>query len=686
MATCVLCFERCKNGQSYKIFSETGLRLNICKTINKHFWLALNSVTGSSEEICNQCWECVNTFNVFYQRVYHVHQERREFKDVPIEFCVETVAASNPLALATELDALDEAFFATDNVKVEVNELEPLPKLEILEEPAPQPTKGTKRATAAAAETPAAAKRRIKREKVTLPSDSDGDIPLAEFLDIKHNGKAEQKETPTQGRQLRRSARRGRPPKKPRTPSPESPPPATEASLKKELHSDDDLDDDMDDRDDDREFVPAEAVLGTDDSESSSESSDGGGSGDSLPDFVPEERYAEIPKRVVVKPKKYRKRPKPLVPPVRMSREEIERRKEEQNKFDEIICDFFKKLQCHICNELVHNFGDMRRHQRMSHNMESGFISCCGRKFHMRRGLAEHVLVHKNPDHFTCKQCNRAFLDSRSLEAHELTHTDPKEKEKRTYTCDKCPKIFTTKAAAEYHNASKHVDKSDFKYTCPECNKKVPTERKLKQHLRYMHDPEKAIICDKCGKTLRSRANLKKHNELEHSDKPRPKPEPVQCEICGTWLRHASGLKQHMSTVHEPPGNHRCHICDKTSVNARALKRHIYHNHQCERKFRCTMCEKAFKRPQDLREHTSTHTGEVLYTCPNCPQTFFSNANMYKHRQRLHRAEWEADRKKPLPPNIMQQSSNKKRQSTTNATPGALFAQVVEAAASSNKQ
>ncbi|KAH8372237.1 hypothetical protein KR093_010711 [Drosophila rubida] len=681
MAACVLCFERCKIGQSYKIFSEEGLRLNIYKTINKHFWLELNIATGISEEICKQCWECVNSFNAFYQRVYLVHQERRELKDVPIEFCVATEAAANPLALGTELDALDEEFFATGSIKVEVNELEPLPKLEVLEQPATEETKAIKRA--AAADTPTTAKRRIKREQQTLFSDSDGDIPLAEFLDIKQNGKAVHAETPAKGRQLRRSTRgRGRPPKNPKTP-PESPP----ASLKKEVDSDDELDN----LDNDMEFVPAEAVLGTDDSESSSESSDSD-TGDSLPDFVPEERFAEIPKRVVVKPKKYRKRPKPLVPPVRMSREEIEKRKAQQTEFDEIIFDFFKKLPCHICNVLVRNFGDMRRHQRMSHHMESGFISCCGRKFHMRRALAEHVLVHKNPEHFMCTQCSRVFQDSKSLETHELTHTNPKTdtKEKRTYQCDKCPKFFTTKAAVEYHNASKHVPKSDFKYTCPECNKKVPTERKLKEHLRYMHDPETAIICDKCGKTLRSQANLKKHHELEHSDTPRPKPDPVQCEICGTWLRHMSGLKQHMSTVHEPPGEeHRCHICNKKSTNSRALKRHIYHNHQCERKFRCTMCEKAFKRPQDLREHTSTHTGEVLYTCPNCPQTFFSNANMYKHRQRLHRAEWEADRKKPLPPNIMQQavgatSAMKKRQST-NAGPG-LFTQTDEAAASSNKQ
>uniref|UniRef100_A0A1B0B5X5 C2H2-type domain-containing protein n=1 Tax=Glossina palpalis gambiensis TaxID=67801 RepID=A0A1B0B5X5_9MUSC len=111
-----------------------------------------------------------------------------------------------------------------------------------------------------------------------------------------------------------------------------------------------------------------------------------------------------------------------------------------------------------------------------------------------------------------------------------------------------------------------------------------------------------------------------------------------------------------MYDVNDTNIEHRCHICNKTSSIASALRTHIYHNHECARKFKCTLCEKAFKRAQDLREHTSVHTGEVLYTCPDCPMTFFSNANMYKHRQRLNRAEWEADRKKPIPPNIMGQA------------------------------
>lgn len=48
-----------------------------------------------------------------------------------------------------------------------------------------------------------------------------------------------------------------------------------------------------------------------------------------------------------------------------------------------------------------------------------------------------------------------------------------------------------------------------------------------------------------------------------------------------------------------------------------------------------------------LQEHTATHTGEPLYACANCGQTFKSKANMFHHRRRFHRPEWTADRTKP---------------------------------------
>lgn len=104
------------------------------------------------------------------------------------------------------------------------------------------------------------------------------------------------------------------------------------------------------------------------------------------------------------------------------------------------------------------------------------------------------------------------------------------------------------------------------------------TERKLKNHMNSMHDPESIIICDKCGKQMRTKIILKKHQELMHSNTPRPEPELKQCQVCGAWLKGMTGLKQHMKSIHEESaGEHRCHVCSKISPNARALRRHIYH-------------------------------------------------------------------------------------------------------------
>ncbi|XP_068144868.1 transcription factor grauzone-like [Drosophila tropicalis] len=680
MADCVLCLSYSSMETALGLSSNEGLQLNARATISKHFvFVELHQIDKISlEVICQDCWHNVLSFNEFYERVFELHQHRSGV----VEFCGESETV-NPLY---EQDALaEEGIFEPNEIKLEVTELEPLSKMEVNAEdlvdseqkkqsalntnsdgnqplaellstafeaaPLRRSTRRGRPSNVSKESLPCP-KQRNNLPKVKLDAkivnpidakktllDSDGDRTLAEHLS-----------TASESAPRRR---RGRPPKVRKE---EPLPKVEEPSLKIEeaLLSPNETTNELAlDDDDEINFVAAENELGTDDSEISSSDT-----GDSLPDIEPEERYAIIPKRVVVKPKKYRKRKKPVDPPVRPSRAEIERRKAEnerrkaeQDGYDEILLSFFEKFSCDICNLLVKNYADMRIHQRMTHNIEVGYMTCCGRKYYTRKLFAEHVLVHQNPDHFKCHQCELVFQDSRTLEVHKRAHVAEANgrvtgsKGKPTYQCEKCPKCFNTKPAFDYHNASKHVPTSEFKFQCLECDKKFPIHRRLKEHMRLVHNPETSIICDKCGKTLSSPKYLKQHQELKHSDEPRVQPKPVQCEICGTWLRDKRGLTKHVNSVHEPPSEkHICQICQHHSANSRSLKRHIYYNHMAEKKFKCGLCEKSFKRPGELREHTSTHTGEVLYTCPNCPMTFFCNANRHKHRQRFHRAEWEADR------------------------------------------
>ena len=60
------------------------------------------------------------------------------------------------------------------------------------------------------------------------------------------------------------------------------------------------------------------------------------------------------------------------------------------------------------------------------------------------------------------------------------------------------------------------------------------------------------------------------------------------------------------------------------------------------------MFQKKFRRPLELKEHLSTHTGEPLYKRPQCKRTFNFSANMHKHRKNAHPNEWLETRLKRL--------------------------------------
>ncbi|XP_062133510.1 zinc finger and SCAN domain-containing protein 12 [Drosophila sulfurigaster albostrigata] len=639
--SCILCLEeRSPTQQQYMdVYSAKSAELNVLQIINKHLPIQLAADSEEMRKMCSICWKTISAFHTLYDFVSATQNSLRETKVLMMEDDPLTQSNVNESAKqSADQTELNGRNFFYPEVKIEEHELEQLPKIEVLESSTslqtidldPSPVRRLRK--------------RVKAEAEPLNSSTElGEINNGEAI----AATADETEPP-----IAPKKRRGRPRKT------ELPKEIPEAEIKvdkpAELEPDMKMEQQADFSDDDQDFTcnfdDELAAHSNGSSDETSESDDD--DSDFEMDRPTELTFAVIPKRTPVRPKKYKKRAKPSEPKVRMSRELLDQRKKQQEEYDSIIAKFFSVLPCSICNLVVHNFTEMQRHHRLTHQVDPGYMICCGRKFTQRKVLAEHVLVHWNPEHFKCITCEKAFQNSRHLESHQQVHVA-----KVSFQCDLCSKVFLSKTAIDYHKLNKHVPKSEFKFTCAECGKKFLTERKLKNHMSSMHDPESIIICDKCGKQMRTKIILKKHQELMHSNTPRPEPELKQCQVCGAWLKGMTGLKQHMKSIHvESAGEHRCHVCSKISPNARALRRHIYHNHECERKFKCTMCDKAFKRPQELKEHTSTHTGEVLYTCPNCPMTFFCSANMYKHRQRLHRAQYEADKNQPKPPNILQQA------------------------------
>lgn len=312
-------------------------------------------------------------------------------------------------------------------------------------------------------------------------------------------------------------------------------------------------------------------------------------------------------------------------------------------KNDEFIADNHFELSCSICGASLDNFNNLKIHFRKEHDI-LGYAMCCNKKFYKRGVLVDHINVHKDPNYFKCLQCNKALSTRRSYEKHMETHQQMKSGQ-LLFTCEKCDKSFLKKAVFDRHVLT-HVPEEERNFQCAICNKKFASEYLRRQHVSLTHTNKYAKICDICGKLFRDSFSFIRHM-AEHNGQPVAK---VKCDLCGAELTSKYRLNRHMKMMHTEENQQEqiCPYCSKISPNLNAHRHHVKYAHTLERKHACHMCDKKFRRPLELKEHLSTHTGEPLYTCPHCPRTFISSANMHKHRKLSHRKEWDEARLRKL--------------------------------------
>nr|XP_036229943.1 transcription factor grauzone-like [Bactrocera oleae] len=302
-------------------------------------------------------------------------------------------------------------------------------------------------------------------------------------------------------------------------------------------------------------------------------------------------------------------------------------------ELDEYIAKKNFKFTCCICQISLENFTHLKSHFRGSHQT-SGYVLCCGKKLRQRGLLIDHINFHEDPDYFKCKHCGKRMKERRSIDLHlQYAHGN----RERVHRCSICSKgFFRASCLKQHYNI--HVTEDQKTVLCLECGKTFPDDVELGKHMRITHLNAYAKICDICGVSMKGRDALERH-QAEHAGVSR---KLLKCDLCDTTLTTKHGLVRHMKTRHteEYQTPQVCPMCSKVSPSLQAHRNHIWYMHSLQRKHVCKLCDKAFKRLTDFKEHMATHTGEDLYTCSFCPQTFKSNANMYSHRRKKHAKEW----------------------------------------------
>ena len=303
---------------------------------------------------------------------------------------------------------------------------------------------------------------------------------------------------------------------------------------------------------------------------------------------------------------------------------------------DNFISEWKPKLECDLCGETGPNFQKLRQHFKEKHKAR-GYIKCCERKFYRRYVLVEHIRMHLNPELHKCDICGKPSSSQYNLKLHKKIMHENKEQ----FECSECHKTFNQKPTLERHMLTHVTGNKDF--ICQECGKAYVLEVQLKSHIKTVHNVDR--VCDQCGKIVHGKQALRKHM-MEHAGIEKSK---FPCKECGAELNSRNSLRRHMASFHHDGTTiYVCSVCGKVASSENALLTHKKHVHEEERKHKCTYCDKAFKRPKVLREHIATHTGQDLYQCPHCPQTFKVSANMHHHRKKIHPKEWDEGRKNRL--------------------------------------
>lgn len=159
----------------------------------------------------------------------------------------------------------------------------------------------------------------------------------------------------------------------------------------------------------------------------------------------------------------------------------------------------------------------------------------------------------------------------------------------------------------------------------------------MKQHLKQQHPEYRPFVCEVCGYSARTNADLKSHTRV-HTGRTGSK-----CNICGLVLSSASARSGHMR-IHSGFKPYHCTHCDRHFRQVSTFRIHSVRIHGHGEKAQvCGICSKHFANRYQLKQHYNTHTGQRPYECDRCDKTFTQSSSLKLHVRRTHAMNLDTD-------------------------------------------
>lgn len=199
---------------------------------------------------------------------------------------------------------------------------------------------------------------------------------------------------------------------------------------------------------------------------------------------------------------------------------------------------------------------------------------------------------------------------------------------KQNIVCETCGKQVKTRKNLRRHIKSVH-EKALPKFECEKCGKKV---QNLKVHVQNMHEnyiPRGPAICETCGKVYPNTLSLARH-KIVHTEK------YLTCRYCSYLSSTHEEFQAHLK-VHRRAKTYTCHVCNAVFNTPGNIHKHIRSIHMGERRYFCDVCNKGFYTKGHLQAHRAIHFEPTL-KCSFCDR-LFKEAGSKRIHERIHKGD-----------------------------------------------